>query len=429
VIYYRNSGSGKGEAMSSKIDAKDIARDASPGSWWMVKKGIVFEFGMSAALWLAEIISKRDYLIDRLMLDKDEWFYYSQQELERKTGLSSDVQTKIIGKLIDGGILQVVKKGLPARNHYKINWSVYISITGQDFPHDSPVPAKFYQSPLNTGTGSRSERAYNNKDINKKDSLLPPSEEGRDKEPLHGSLFADPFDPYSNKAKQVCLLWNDKYSDVLPKHNVAKTKSFDATMQKIEIALTHYSLDQIDEAMDCYHTLLCMDDLKLNPKIGSHRVGLGDFFGFGEYAKKAIRPNNVVYGIESWFDECLNGIEYLIGKYCIGGVEDEYPEVSAIIKKRWIESPYYIGSLTTWDKNNFKRAAIKLVTWLQKHENKYNLDSLYVDDPKKAVGKYLFPALNNDLGHRDPKMVTTNWLASDSMFERTLHLYLKKLGL
>ena len=70
---------------------------------------------VSAAVFVCQFIYWRGKVGNREI-------YKSRDEIEEETGLSHGVQKRISNRLKQLGYVQVVKKGLPARNYYKFDW-------------------------------------------------------------------------------------------------------------------------------------------------------------------------------------------------------------------------------------------------------------------------------------------------------------------
>ena len=102
--------------------AKDIFGEIFEAGYTMVNHDMVKKLDLGAAYWLCEIISWMRYLKKKKRVDEDGWFYYTQEHLEKKIGISSQRQNRIIKKLKSTGIIDVKRKGLPPRNYFKINY-------------------------------------------------------------------------------------------------------------------------------------------------------------------------------------------------------------------------------------------------------------------------------------------------------------------
>jgi len=233
---------------------------------------------------------------------------------------------------------------------------------------------------------------------------------------------------YPKETKELLDYWNNLLGDILPKTKETRSKACEIVINAIDLSLKRgYTQDEIADSMGNYHSLWSRKPSRLDKNISGHYVGMNRFFKFDDFTKAKIKSNknNIIADIVSWFDECLNGLDYLIDKYVVT-IENDCPDTTAKIKRLWNESPYYIGTPTVADENNFRKAAHKLNDWLDVNKNRYDIIS---DDPVAFVARYLFPALKDSLGNSDPKIVTTAWLASDAMFARRVHLYMVKKGL
>jgi predicted DNA-binding ArsR family transcriptional regulator len=89
----------------------------------MVKK-----FDLTTAYWLCEIISWMNHLRKKEKLDEEGWFYYSQNLIEERIGISSQRQNRIIKKLKSEGIINVKRKGSPPKNYYQIDYEKLVIV-------------------------------------------------------------------------------------------------------------------------------------------------------------------------------------------------------------------------------------------------------------------------------------------------------------
>ena len=85
-----------------------------------VNRTIAKEIGLDEAILLGELASEYNYYSSRDMLE-DGYFYSTVENVEDNTTLSDYRQRKAIGKLQDLGIIDVVRKGLPAKRYIRIN--------------------------------------------------------------------------------------------------------------------------------------------------------------------------------------------------------------------------------------------------------------------------------------------------------------------
>ncbi len=89
--------------------------------YWIVNKPLTRRLGITTSLWLSHIIYKHRYFEKEGMLDEEGYFYSRQEDIEEDTGLSPVQQTRIIKQLGTLSILHTKKKGIPAKNYYKID--------------------------------------------------------------------------------------------------------------------------------------------------------------------------------------------------------------------------------------------------------------------------------------------------------------------
>ena len=100
----------------------------SQGGFYMLNKKLIKLTSIEAALFLSDLISKREYFRQNGDLEKTGgWFYNSQKNIELDTTLSPKQQTGLVKKLKQKNYLIVKKVGLPAVNHYFINDSVVLN--------------------------------------------------------------------------------------------------------------------------------------------------------------------------------------------------------------------------------------------------------------------------------------------------------------
>jgi len=85
----------------------------------MVNKKLMAIFGIKATIYLSTLIFKEDFFKERL--DKDGYFWNTQEDIEESCLLSPNEQSESLKILKANDIVDFKKTGLPARNHFKIN--------------------------------------------------------------------------------------------------------------------------------------------------------------------------------------------------------------------------------------------------------------------------------------------------------------------
>lgn len=111
----------------------------SKDSFWMVKKNIAMETGLriEGSAFLAELIEYHNWLMAKGFIKFGQEFFYKQihskedkekeilsgekiRSIESNTGIPKHSQDKYIQILKDLKFLEVTRKGIPAKHHYKI---------------------------------------------------------------------------------------------------------------------------------------------------------------------------------------------------------------------------------------------------------------------------------------------------------------------
>lgn len=85
----------------------------------VLNKDLARQVGINAAILLADLISKEQYFIEKGMIDG--WFFNTESNIEKDTTLNSYHQRKCIKILKENDLIQVKRKGIPAKQYFKIN--------------------------------------------------------------------------------------------------------------------------------------------------------------------------------------------------------------------------------------------------------------------------------------------------------------------
>lgn len=97
------------------------------GNFISVNRDLIKAFGIETALLIGELASEYDYYSKRGELT-DNCFYSTVRNINNNTGLSEHQQRQAFNILKENGIVEIVKKGLPARRYVKINEEVFLSV-------------------------------------------------------------------------------------------------------------------------------------------------------------------------------------------------------------------------------------------------------------------------------------------------------------
>jgi hypothetical protein len=85
----------------------------------VLNKELARRVGLKEAVLLADLISKEEYFIAKGMTDG--WFFNTEANIEKDTTLTAYQQRKCITTLKKEGLIEVKRKGIPAKQHFKIN--------------------------------------------------------------------------------------------------------------------------------------------------------------------------------------------------------------------------------------------------------------------------------------------------------------------
>jgi hypothetical protein len=93
----------------------------SSTSFWMLNKAVVLELGVDVALFLTDLSSRQDYWGMKGKLDREGFFFIERSEIESETLLSPHKQLRATKTLVDLGLLQTKRVGIPPKNYYKLD--------------------------------------------------------------------------------------------------------------------------------------------------------------------------------------------------------------------------------------------------------------------------------------------------------------------
>jgi len=91
----------------------------SSSAFLIVNKKLAKQVGLKGAVLLADLISKEEYFKANGMTDG--WFFNTEANIERDTTLTSYQQRKVLKTLKKYQIIETKRKGIPAKQYFKIN--------------------------------------------------------------------------------------------------------------------------------------------------------------------------------------------------------------------------------------------------------------------------------------------------------------------
>jgi hypothetical protein len=96
----------------------------SSTAFLVLNKELSKQVGLNAAVLLADLISKEEYFIAKGMTDG--WFFNTETNIERDTTLTAYQQRKCLKTLKKHQLIEVKRKGVPAKQFFKINEQLII---------------------------------------------------------------------------------------------------------------------------------------------------------------------------------------------------------------------------------------------------------------------------------------------------------------
>lgn len=421
------------------------------GGYWNLNKRMVRALGIDKALWLSNLYDWRNHLQQEGQLREDDFFYLTQDNIFEETGISIDKQARFVEYFIENGILEKKLEGLPARNYYKINPIQMISFIETEYDKNinpSTRKTRVLDSDKYGDINIITNKELTNKELSSKEDnsiILPDDADDQMILWFDQKGKAIWFEPIPDKpsrkiyslnqksrlaeyypqAEQLFDKWNH-FGKPLRRH-LKGTKIWFESIERISKALKKYTARQIEEAMMLYHKMLTEpENFILSANARFQKVDLNMFMEFTAYDRNQMPSTSLAIKIESWFDECVQGINYLNKAY--GRlIKDEHPTVTAAFKRVWNERGYNSDSATPRGENNFRQASKALITFLDKMKGKTNFVGMGEHKPE-AIVKYVYNAIDASLGDKEME-ITTGWLCSRAMFERRFPDYLKENGL
>ena len=96
----------------------------SSTAFLVLNKELARQIGLKESVLLADLISKEEYFIANGMTDG--WFFNTEANIEKDTTLTAYQQRNCLKSLKKIGIIETKRKGVPARQYFKINEELVI---------------------------------------------------------------------------------------------------------------------------------------------------------------------------------------------------------------------------------------------------------------------------------------------------------------
>ena len=105
---------------------KELAKLLSSDEHLVVNRTIAKEVGLTEAVLLAELCAQYNYAENNGEL-KDDSFCITREQIYENTGMTDYQQREAMKTLQDLGFLSISRKGVPAKNHYSLDFSKMFS--------------------------------------------------------------------------------------------------------------------------------------------------------------------------------------------------------------------------------------------------------------------------------------------------------------
>ena len=98
----------------------------SSTAFLVLNKELARQVGLKEAVLLADLISKEEYFIANGMTDG--WFFNTEANIEKDTTLTPYQQRKCLKTLKKAELIEVKRKGIPAKQYFKINEQLVVKL-------------------------------------------------------------------------------------------------------------------------------------------------------------------------------------------------------------------------------------------------------------------------------------------------------------
>ena len=98
----------------------------SSTAFLVLNKELARQVGLKEAVLLADLISKEEYFIANGMTDG--WFFNTEANIEKDTTLTAYQQRKCLKTLKKAELIEVKRKGIPAKQYFKINEQLVVKL-------------------------------------------------------------------------------------------------------------------------------------------------------------------------------------------------------------------------------------------------------------------------------------------------------------
>lgn len=404
-----------GESVNNENIEKVIEEVLTADAFITVNKKLIQIFGLEAAVLIGELLY-REALYKQNQKNWDGWFYFTETERRRVTGITQNKQKVIIETLKQAKILETIKKGNPGRIYFRINKKQIFKILS-----GAVTAFQVFENP-------ESGNYINKKDNNKKDIILPKRKDispprAVSSETMEKDIKAVMKSKQSQKAipnaplvvKRILRAWNTVGA---VKHKEAATKTYaNAVAAAKKLLAGTFFENNVDKKW-------------IGRKFTEEEVMLS-LERFAKATKDpAYLPEDKTYHARSsfvsflfnawikrsWFLEYLeNEPEELIT------ITDNRPELTnaliSVFRRKVLG-----GTSGDIQRNKFISGSRKIQNFLRRNRRK--IPSVYIRTEEDIASL----VINSLIEHFKDQSITPGHICSDYTFETVLPAYLVKQG-
>ena len=132
----------------------------------IVNKDLIKLLGAEQALMFCELASEHNYFEKNGLLCDDGYFYSTASNIEDNIGFNTYKQEKLMESLLKSNLIEKKRKGLPAKNHYRINEELLSEILGNKFLKNSETCLPVFENTNMRNVNSNNTNS--NKNSNKR---------------------------------------------------------------------------------------------------------------------------------------------------------------------------------------------------------------------------------------------------------------------
>lgn len=114
------------------MNEKQIKNVLGASAFWMVNKALAHRVGFDSAALIAELIGKHEYWKARGLLKPGGWFFMTSDDIQAVMGVSERQAKRLTASVKASGVVEIVKKGVPAKNHWRIDFDLLSEILNSD---------------------------------------------------------------------------------------------------------------------------------------------------------------------------------------------------------------------------------------------------------------------------------------------------------